>query len=73
MKARLARKIISTIAIYGNWDSNYQPYSLELQKKTFRKMKAPQILLKYGIYRKVPVKFRKRNPFYEIHKIYIGI
>ncbi len=63
MKARLARKIIGTVAIYGNWDSNYQPYSLELQKKAFRKMKAPEVVFKYGIFYKIPVKFRKRLNF----------
>lgn len=68
MKSRLARKIINTVAVYGNWDSNYQPYSLELQKKAFRKMKAPKVVLQYGIYYKVPIKFRKRCPFVEFMK-----
>lgn len=28
MKIRLAEKILGVTSVFGNWDSNYQPYSV---------------------------------------------
>ena len=67
MKTRLAKKIINTTAVFGNWDSNYQPYSVSQQQKALKTMKIPmsvrKTMLEYGVYGKLPKEYRKYNPF----------
>lgn len=66
MKTRLAHKIINTTSKYQNWDSNYQPYSIPQQQKALKVMKIPMsirdISLEYGVFGKVPIKYRRYNP-----------
>ena len=40
MKKRIAKKIISTIAFYGNWDTDRQPYTIPQQRKAYKVLKA---------------------------------
>ena len=65
MKIRLAKKIINTTAVFGNWDSNYQPYSVPQQQKALKTMKIPmsvrETILEYGVYGKSPKEYRKYN------------
>lgn len=65
MKTRLANKINHTASVFGNWDSNYQPYSVPQQQKAIKALKLPQGLrnavLEYGVFRKVPTEYRKYN------------
>ena len=67
MKTRLAKKIINTTAVFGNWDSNYQPYSESQQEKALKTMKSPMsvrsTILEYGVYGKLPKEYRRYNPF----------
>jgi len=66
MKTRLAKKIINTTSVFGNWDSNYQPYSVSQQQKALKTMKIPmsvrKTILEYGVYGKLPKEYRKYNP-----------
>lgn len=66
MKTRLAEKILYITSIFGNWDSNYQPYSVPQQQKALKVLKIPmdirKTMLKYGVYRKIPIEYRKYNP-----------
>ena len=66
MKIRLAEKILYVTSIFGNWDSNYQPYSIPQQQKALKTLKIPmnirQTRLEYGIYGKIPIEYRKYNP-----------
>lgn len=58
MKTRLAKKIINTTDIFGNWDSNYQPYSVSQRQKALKTMKIPMsarnTILEYVLYGKLP-------------------
>jgi len=58
MKTRLAKKIINTTAVFGNWDSNYQPYSVSQQQKALKTMKIPMsarnTIFEYVLYGKLP-------------------
>jgi len=67
MKTRLAEKIINTTGVFGNWDSNYQPYSIPQQQKALKTLKIPmsirKSLLEYGVYGKLPKEYRNYNPF----------
>ena len=40
MKKRIAKKIISTTAFYGNWDTDRQPYTIPQQRKAYKVLKA---------------------------------
>lgn len=66
MKIRLAEKIFHVASVFGNWDSNYQPYSIPQQQKALKALKIPMdirnILLEYGVFGKIPVEYRKYNP-----------
>lgn len=66
MKIRQAEKIIYATSIFGNWDSNYQPYSVTQQEKALKILKIPmsirKSMLEYGVYGKIPVEYRKFNP-----------
>lgn len=66
MKIRLAEKILYVTSIFGNWDRNYQPYSISQQQKALKTLKIPmnirQTMLEYGIYGKIPIEYRKYNP-----------
>lgn len=72
MKTRLAEKILFVTSIFGNWDSNYQPYSIPQQEKALKILKIPmdirKTMLEYGVFGKIPVEYRKYNPM-EITKI----
>ena len=63
MKIRLAEKILYVTSVFGNWDSNYQPYSVPQQQKALKTLKIPmdirEAMLEYG---KIPVEYRKYNP-----------
>ena len=65
MKARLAKKIAKTTFSYQNWDSNYQPYSVPQQQKMISKtpygIESKKAMLEYGVFRKVPIEYRKYN------------
>ena len=65
MKSRLARKIAKIVFVYQNWDSNYQPYSAPQQQKMVSKIPfsvdAKRVILKYGVFYKVPTKCRRYN------------
>ena len=58
MKIRLAKKIINTTDVFGNWDSNYQPYSISQQQKALKTMKIPmsvrRTISEYVVYGKLP-------------------
>lgn len=41
MKTRLAEKILYVTSVFGNWDSNYQPYSVPQQQKALKTLKIP--------------------------------
>ena len=41
MKIRLAEKILYVTSVFGNWDSNYQPYSVPQQQKALKTLKIP--------------------------------
>lgn len=66
MKTRLAEKILYVTSIFGNWDSNYQPYSVPQQQKALKVLKIPmdirKTMLEYGVFEKIPVEYRKYNP-----------
>lgn len=66
MKIRLAEKILYVTSVFGNWDSNYQPYSVPQQQKALKTLKIPmdirRSMLEYGVYGKIPVEYRKYNP-----------
>lgn len=66
MKIRLAEKILYVTSIFGNWDSNYQPYSVPQQQKALKILKIPmdirKTMLEYGVFEKIPVEYRKYNP-----------
>lgn len=66
MKTRLAEKILYVTSIFGNWDSNYQPYSIPQQQKALKVLKIPmdirKTMLEYGVFEKIPVEYRKYNP-----------
>lgn len=66
MKIRLAEKILNVTSVFGNWDSNYQPYSMSQQQKAFKVLKIPmnirEAMLEYGVFGKIPVEYRKYNP-----------
>ena len=59
MKIRLAEKILYVTSVFGNWDSNYQPYSVPQQQKALKTLKIPmdirRSMLEYGVYGKIPV------------------
>lgn len=65
MKTRLANKINHTASVYGNWDSNYQPYSVPQQQKAVKVMKFPVgmrgAVLEFGVFKKVPIEYKKYN------------
>lgn len=65
MKKRLANKIMNTVAVFKNWDSNYQPYSENQQRKAIKAINFPlgirEICLD-GVCEKMPVEYRKYNP-----------
>ena len=71
MKTRLSKKIINTTSVFGNWDSNYQPYSVSQQQKALKTMKIPMsvrnTILEYGVYRKLPKEYRKHNGMISCH------
>ena len=71
MKIRLAKKIINTTDVFGNWYSNYQPYSISQQQKALKTMKTPMsvrsTILEYGVYRKLPKEYRKLNGMRSYH------
>ena len=71
MKTRLAKKIINTTSVFGNWDSNYQPYSVSQQQKALKTMKIPMsvrnTILEYGVYMKLPKEYRKHNCMRSYH------
>lgn len=75
MKIRLAEKILYVTSVFGNWDSNYQPYSVPQQQKAFKTLKIPmdirRSMLEYGVYGKIPVEYRKYNPI-EISQIMLS-
>lgn len=54
MKIRLAEKILYVTSVFGNWDSNYQPYSVPQQQKALKTLKIPmdirKTMLEYGVY-----------------------
>lgn len=54
MKIRLAEKIFHSASIFGNWDSNYQPYSIPQQQKALKTLKIPMsvrgALLECGVF-----------------------
>ena len=58
MKKRLAKKIINTTDVFGNWDSNYQPYSVSQRQKALKTMKIPMsirsTISEYVVYGKLP-------------------
>lgn len=66
MKTRLAEKILYVTSVFGNWDSNYQPYSVSQQHKALKVLKIPmdirKTMLEYGVFGKMPVEYRKYNP-----------
>lgn len=63
MKIRLAEKILYVTSIFGNWDRNYQPYSISQQQKALKiPMNIRQTMLEYGVYGKIPIEYRKYNP-----------
>lgn len=63
MKIRLAEKILYVTSVFGNWDSNYQPYSVPQQQKALKiPMDIREAMLEYGVYGKIPVEYRKYNP-----------
>lgn len=66
MKIRQAKKIIYATFIFRNFDSNYQPYSASQQQKALKILKIPidirESMLRYDVYGKVPVEYRKFNP-----------
>lgn len=65
MRTRIANKINHTASVFGNWDINYLPYSVPQQQKAIKALKLPQglrnIVLRYGVFRKVPTEYRKYN------------
>lgn len=65
MKSRLAKKIAKTTFAYQNWDSNYQPYSVPQQQKMITKtpygIESKKAMLEYGVFRKVPIEYRRCN------------
>lgn len=65
MKIRLAEKILYVTSIFQNWDSNYQPYSVPQQQKALKTLKIPmnirESMLNYGVFRKVPIEYRRYN------------
>lgn len=71
MKRRLAEKILYVISVFGNWDSNYQPYSVPQQQKALKVLKIPMDIRKTGVFGKIPVEYRKYNPI-EIAQIMLG-
>ena len=75
MKIRLAEKILYITSIFGNWDSNYQPYSVPQQQKALKVLKIPmdirETMLEYGVFGNNPVEYRKYNPM-EIAQIMLG-
>lgn len=75
MKKRLARKILYVTSVFGNWDSNYQPYSIPQQQKALKVLKIPMdirdTILEYGVFGKIPVEYRKYNPV-EIFQIMLS-
>ncbi len=75
MKIRLAEKILGVTSVFGNWDSNYQPYSVPQQQKALKVLKIPmnirETMLEYGVFGKIPVEYRKYNPI-EISQIMLS-
>lgn len=75
MKKRLAKKILYVTSVFGNWDSNYQPYSIPQQQKALKVLKIPMdirdTILEYGVFGKIPVEYRKYNPV-EIFQIMLS-
>ena len=69
MKARLAKKILTTILLFKGFVSNYQPYSIEQQKKALQVAgRNYDKVSRTSMYRnipvpKVPIKYRKRKGF----------
>lgn len=70
MKSRLAKKIARQTFRFSNWDTNYQPYSINQQKKAIKvatkgySADAKQCLYSFGIVKKVPTKEKKNfSPF----------
>lgn len=66
MKIRLAEKILYVTSIFGNWDSNYQPYSVPQQQKALKVLKVPmnirKSMLEYGVYGKISTEYRGYSP-----------
>lgn len=58
MKSRLAKKIGRQTFRFSNWDTNYQPYSINQQKKAIKivcrkcRKELKESLLNYGVYSK---------------------
>lgn len=48
MRTRIANKINHTASVFGNWDSNYLPYSVPQQQKAIKALKLPQGLRNIG-------------------------
>ena len=75
MKTRLAEKILYVTSVFGNWDSNYQPYSVPQQQKALKTLKIPmdirRTMLEYGVFGKIPVEYRRYNPI-EIAQIMLS-
>lgn len=69
MKVRLAKKIGKVTFAFNNFDSNYQPYSMPQQRKAVKVVtrkcskEVRELLLHWGIVKKVPLKYRKYKGF----------
>lgn len=69
MKVRLARKILITTLLFKGVVSNYQPYTIEQQKKALKVAgrkydKVTRISMYTNVpVPKVPLKYRKRKGF----------
>lgn len=69
MKVRLAKKINRTTFKFMNGDKNYQPYSINQQRKAVKvstrgcSPDTRECLLHFGIMKKCPLKYRKYKGF----------
>lgn len=69
MKARLARKILTTTYSFKEFRSNYQPYSIPQQRRAIKVVgrryskEARDSLYTNGVIRKIPKELRKSKGF----------
>lgn len=43
MKTRIAKKIIKQTFLFGNWDTDRQPYTIPQQRKAFKVVKVTKL------------------------------